>query len=318
MLIFLMAQATATIQADVNLRTLRAAEARQALGRSVEVRRGEVHSITLTIPLLTDRNSYLVVRLPDAAVQEMLGHVRTLPEGQRRAFVTNWVMRNQQAVLEQFVSSGGHERHFRYNVVPVLAQPPIMESTPRRIEEQRAPPVSTRVPRREEHPQPPAERPAQAPPQQAPRAPRQAPQAPSGGLRITRSLPPLPRQVKGGSGTRQSPYRVEPEAGRRSGEGVEATAVNVPFVMSIEGIGTVVFNVTFTASQLARSNQQATRGEVWGIFRQTFDRVAAERQVRTESTAFRDALPNFNRAFEQAIRRVEDADPDVRDYIRTH
>ncbi|MEW6722463.1 MAG: hypothetical protein AB1324_04325 [Candidatus Micrarchaeota archaeon] len=140
-----------SLQAPVERQTLTSAQAQRALSNPVTLRRGEVQSITLTIPLLSDRNSYLVVRLPDESVRALMSHLGTLPQDQRREFTVEWIMRNQQAVLDQYVRSGGSERRFRYDVVPIQAQPPILSSTPRRVDEQR-PPARETVPRREESP----------------------------------------------------------------------------------------------------------------------------------------------------------------------
>ncbi|MEW6035836.1 MAG: hypothetical protein AB1529_04445, partial [Candidatus Micrarchaeota archaeon] len=193
------------LQADVNVRSMRAAEARQAISNPVDVRRGQVRSITLTIPLLTDRGSYLVVRLPDTVVQELLTQARTLPEAERPGFVRDWVMRNQQAVLEQYILSSRGQRRFRYNVVPVQAQPPrVTEATPRRVEDQ-PPPVGTAVPRREERPaepQPPGRgrviQPGPVP--QVPERPVVAPQP-----RPAPRIPEEEREFRGGTGTTRDP-----------------------------------------------------------------------------------------------------------------
>lgn len=127
-----MAQA-APVQADVQRTTLSASDARRQLENPVVVRRGQVQSVTLTIPLLSERNAYLVVRLPDTVVQDLMRQAREVPEADRPAFVRDWIMRNQQAVLEQFVRANRSERRFRYDVVPVPTR--MGEVTPRRVEQ---------------------------------------------------------------------------------------------------------------------------------------------------------------------------------------
>jgi len=114
-------------QADVSVRTLQAGPARTAMASPVQMRRGEVQSITLTIPLLSDRNSYLVVRLPDQAVRDLMAQARALPQEQRAGFIRDWVMRNQQAVLEQHIRSGGRSRQFRYDVVAERPRPALRD-----------------------------------------------------------------------------------------------------------------------------------------------------------------------------------------------
>ncbi|MFH0885023.1 MAG: hypothetical protein V1861_04895 [Candidatus Micrarchaeota archaeon] len=344
-----MTQPTA-LQADVQLRTLRANEAREAISNPVDIRRGEVRTITLTIPLLTDRNSYLVVRLPDQAVQDLLSHVRTLPTNERNNFIREWVMRNQQAVIEQHVRIGGRERRFRYDVVPVQAQPRVSESTPRRVEPQ--PPVSATVPRRE----PPAQVPPQAAPQsrviqpggappaqparrEAPAQPAPAPvvvQPPAVGTArpierpvpapapVRRELPPFPAQIRGGNGSSRTPYRVYKSAAeveqarRRSGQDIADSTIEAPITLSIEGLGDIRFTVAFTARQLTNSARGRTSTELWGIMRQTAERVAAERGVRMEPATLRDAQRAFNRGFASIIQRTESSDENLAAYLRSH
>src|SRR5512143_3049153 len=144
-----MAQA-APLQAEVHRTTLTAAAAREQLTHPLETtRRGEIRSLAITVPLLSERNSYLVVRLPEQMVRDVLSYVGTLPEEQRRDYLAEWIIRNQQAVLSQYVQTGRTQRAFRYNVVPARIEPSVTEAVPRRVEPQ-PPPVANAVPRREE------------------------------------------------------------------------------------------------------------------------------------------------------------------------
>ncbi len=137
-------------QAEAHRTTLTQAAARDQMQNPLSTdRRGAVQSLTITVPLITERNSYLVVRLPANVVQDLLAHVGTLPEDQRRNYLSEWIIRNQQTVLEQYLHSGRSSRPFRYDVVPARMEPPVGEAVPRRVEQQ-PPPVANAVPRREE------------------------------------------------------------------------------------------------------------------------------------------------------------------------
>ncbi len=143
-----MAQA-APLQIEVHRTTLTAAAARDQLTNPVETRRGEIRSLAITVPLLGERNTYLVARLPEPIVRELLTYTATLPEAQRRDYLAEWIIRNQQAVLSQYIQSGRSQRAFRYNAVPARIEPSVVEAVPRRVEQQ-PPPVANAVPRREE------------------------------------------------------------------------------------------------------------------------------------------------------------------------
>ena len=293
---------TAPLQADVQVRTMQAAQANQALSSPVQTRRGEVQGITLTIPLLTERNAYLVVKLPDQAVRELVEKARALPENQRAAFIRGWVMRNQQAILEQHVRSPAGTKSFRYDVVPVAVQP-VAKATPQRTEPPK-PPAAAAVPSRREMP---TERRIQP------------------GPSATRSqLPPLPAQVKGGGGSRASPYVVyRSDADMRrlraqSSSSAKDTIIEMPFRIDVEGLGSVYFTVRASASQLTKSARSATATELWRIFQASMQRIAAERGVRLDSTAVRDARRMFNQSFPRVMQNVEAQDKGLREYLGSH
>lgn len=289
-----------TEHADVQLRTLRANEARQALSNPVEIRNGAVRSITLTIPLLSDNNSYLVVRLPDASVQGLLTQARTLPEADRPGFIRDWIMRNQQAVIEQHLRAGGRDRRFRYDVVPVpVAQPRTQDSTPRRVEPTPQPPVTTSVPSRTTSPQstPPQQAAPATPPQQAaPVAPPQqaqpqqpqtrgrtiqpgAPTAPVVAPPVSTQQPterpivaPAPQQRQeeqwwlGGEGTRRSPYRIRLLTRRATGNGTDASELIIP--ISVTSVGR--FEVSVTLNQVSASRFEASYNEILQLIRRGY------------------------------------------------
>jgi hypothetical protein len=373
----------------------------------VETRRGELRSVTLTIPLLSERNTYLVVRLPNEAVQEAVRQARELPEAERPAFLREWVMRNQQAVIEQYVRSGRSERRFRYDVVPVAATR-VAEATPRRVIEPNPTPRVEESPHRqieqmrrvspdgtdivpagwrrlrqgeqlppdvrvranqvhlerltlgdavvEEfsgtrylylkcwHPpdsrntrrhhgvsvflqaEPRVIRPTEVqgtreitPPPPVER--REIPVAPRRG---ERQLPPFPSQIKGGNGSAQRPYAVymsREEVDRAEQEerrNASTTIVTVPLIVTIEGLGQMRFSVSFRAAQIIRSVRSQTQGELWHIIRQTAERVAAERNVRVESSAYRTGIASYNQSFPQIMAQIERADPDLGRYLSSN
>lgn len=307
-----------SLQADVQFRTLRTAQERRILQNPAEVRRGEVRSITIHVPLLSGRNDYLVVRMPDAAVRDLLSQAQALPQEQRTQFIREWVVRNQQAVLEQYIRSGGSERRFRYDVVPARAPAPrVSEATPRRTEErQPAPPVSVAVPRREQPSSSSGRRVIQ------PTGPSELPIERVPSARTARAeLPPFPSQIRGGSGTRADPlrvYRTEAEvarSGRRRG-GVSESIIQVPITLSIETFGDVQFRVAFTASQLRASARSATQAELWTIFERSVARLAAERGRATDRTAIREARRRYNSTFTTMVRQIESRDEDLAEYLR--
>lgn len=292
------------------------------MAHPVETRRGAVQSITLTVPLLSS-NSYLVVRLPQQAVRDMLEHVRTLPPDQRPGFVREWIMRNQQAVIEQHIRSGGRQRRFRYDVVPVAAVR--LSSTPRRVEGER-PPAGGTVPRREETrsptggsrrpiqprveesrgvsgPAPPA---AMRPPTVAPPpAPVEAP-APQLRRRGARSGP---QEFEGGRGTASDPYRVNILPGRSTGSDLGAQVVRIPFTFSIGE--RVRFSVSVTMSQLADSRIQDTYREIIRVCRSVI------LQHHAQGGTVRLQVPPFAQ-WRQTVRGQLDDDARLRRYLTTH
>lgn len=363
-------------------------------------RRHELRSMSLTIPLLGERNSYLVVRIPNEVAQEAVRLARELPDTERPAFLREWILRNQQAVLEAYARGGRSERRFRFDIVPATAAR-VGEATPRRIAEPNPPqrqapeesphrlietrhfyddgrdvappgwraapanapiPQEVRVranqfqPRRgagqipmgdgriEEfggrrylylacyHTIPAPRHPSvsvyvQAEPQAPPRViqPDQAPERPVAGPRPRaeeRQLPPFPSQIKGGNGSQARPYEVylsRAEVDRAPASASQAdTIVSVPLVLDIEGLGVMRFSVAFRGRQVTRTARGATQGELWQIIRQTADRVAAERGVRVESSAFRTAQTSYAQSFPRIMSQIEAADPDLGRYLSSN
>jgi|GEM_PF-4626956 len=116
--------------ATVEINKLNDRAAKQHLETPVVVRGNRIRSVTLTIPLSeTDRKgrgSYLVVKLPKDAVDELMDRAAALPEEKRTGFIRDWIGRNQEAVLSRYFEirdKGKKTRKFRYDVVPVPSEP---------------------------------------------------------------------------------------------------------------------------------------------------------------------------------------------------
>lgn len=120
-------------EAEVRLQLLPAAQARKQMESPLEMRKGEIKGMTLTIPLLSGPNSYLVVKIPGQAVNELTEQVKTVPEDKRAAFIRQWVMSNQQAALEKYVRDGRTEKRFMYDIVPMRSSLPPGTSITKKI-----------------------------------------------------------------------------------------------------------------------------------------------------------------------------------------
>ena len=115
-----------TLQVQVEVKTLTSSAARQLLTNPVEIRRGEIKSIAIVVPLLSAPNKYLVARFSDQSLQPLMQQLRDLPEAQRQDFVRGWVVRTQQTIYEEYRRDPSRARF-------------IVPSVPRRAEESRPP-----------------------------------------------------------------------------------------------------------------------------------------------------------------------------------
>ncbi|MFH1785774.1 MAG: hypothetical protein ABH842_05080 [Candidatus Micrarchaeota archaeon] len=107
------------------------------LPQNVEILAGKVKSITLVLPLLNEKNAYLVIKLPESVLKDVLEHAAKLPEAQRTQFVQDWLMKNQDVALQQYIKSKA--KVFTLDVVPVRVAEPSrlgtihLEKAPHRI-----------------------------------------------------------------------------------------------------------------------------------------------------------------------------------------
>lgn len=242
------------------------------------------------------QRQYLVARIPLDA--DGLGRrISSIPEAQRAAFIRSWRMRNRDAMIDAYLER--RQARFTFEAIPPSAVSVTGAATPRRTE--RA------APRRAE----------------APATPRrvETPEAgPSAGptLRITRRrLPTLPSQVRGGSGTRASPYQVHLTGGRAT-RGIGAQEIVAPTTLDIEGVGNVYVRVNVTANMINSQRLNTTSGELRTVFSACIRRAAAERGRRLDSSASRTALSQTTRFLRQMAERASGQSAQLREYYRTH
>jgi hypothetical protein len=259
--------------------------------RPVTVRRGRISGVTISVPLITQRNKYLVLSVPSGVVGQLVDHLRTLPAGQRGRYMRRWMGRNQSSMLEAYAESGvsgrrGRQR-FSFTLVPVGTA----GITPRRTRATATPRITS---------------PGAAPRITSPGEVRTGqPTDRTPGLRITRRRKPsLPRTVKGGSGTHSKPYQVRPRKGRAT-RGTGSTQGIAPFIFSIGGLGKVYFEVDFTLSQLGARSRKRTRTELTSIFKAAMKRRAYDQGRRLDSGAVRTAMGKLGSALDRTISKLE-------------
>lgn len=102
--------------------TLGESVARRHLIKPAKVKGGKVTGITIMVPLLSKKDSYLVLKLPTAEVDELLKHVSTLPKGERAGVVRDWVIKNQELMLKEYIKSG-RKQAFSFNLASIVPTP---------------------------------------------------------------------------------------------------------------------------------------------------------------------------------------------------
>lgn len=129
----------------------------------------------------------------------------------------------------------------------------------------------------------------------------------------------LPRQVKGGQGTKDDPFVVRPEFKRGiNGEGSEK--FNVPMKFDIEGIGPVFFKFNFTLSQISKKSRDGIVEEITKIVRPCIEATRQKMYGETIPPSYSESL---NKAI-QLIRRnmlkieqtISDTDPKFASYLK--
>jgi len=212
---------------------------------------GEVTGITLIVKLFDAKDTYLVVTLPKQAVDELVAYIGTLPPGDRRAAVNDWLEKNRLAVQQKY---DGSQKHFTLDVVPVASS---IGATPRKVET----PTSM--------PQPaPTSRPTTAP-----KVEEDVPRP------ITIADFPLPKQVKTvyveeghrkivDGRTSRSAYRAV-LGEQRADSGLGSQGFEAPMGVRITTLGSNTVwtwvNFSFTASQLLPENRDKVINEMISI-----------------------------------------------------
>jgi hypothetical protein len=298
-------------------------------------RKGEATGVVFAVPLFSERNAFLVVRLPQSVAQDLARAVSDKPEAERSQFIRDWVKQNQLAIYDQYISSGGKSRRFRYDVIPVKA--PVLSATPVRTPAQKpeekapiakpapevkAPEAKPSAGRRLSIPdeggaQKPAKPAEIKPPEvKAPevKLPEQKPAGPIARAPVKVELPPLPSEVKGGNGSKTKPYQVVLSPWRES-SGVGATEVKVPITLVIEGLGTIYFMVNVSASQLKNDAISTATSNLVSVCRAALTRYAAESNQTADNTALRDAMRTLNRQLYSVREIVVKSDADVAKYL---
>lgn len=119
----------APLQASVEKTVLTSQKAAQSLNPFELNRRGEISAVTFSVPVFSEKNTYLVVRLPQSVAQELIRAVNDKPADQREQFIREWVTQNQVAIYSQYLSSKA--KRFSYEVVPVASAK--LAATPRKV-----------------------------------------------------------------------------------------------------------------------------------------------------------------------------------------
>jgi len=314
-----------TLQAEVQVKVLKPAEAKKAIDNAVETKNGQVKGITLTISILSPPDTYLVVRLPEKAVQDLLRTASALPADSQERFVSYWVMKNQNAVIGKHLENERLKK-FTFTVVPAseIALPPkTIEATPKRAEEKTQTPVSRTGPPLTAVPIPTEERknPPSVPAVGSGKLETKPPPSPAVEMRET---PSLPKEIKGGNGTKARPFEVyRSSIAVRKGAKEEAKSegenyVAFPVELKIEGIQTAYFTVNLTVSQITKKMRGKTQTDLWSILKDAILAVAAEKGVKLDESAFKDARPRMSANYTRLVEAAEKSDPAIRRYMNTH
>jgi hypothetical protein len=320
-------------RATVEANRLNEKAAGQHLETEVVLRGRSVRSLTQTIPLAEPedrrgRGRYLVVKIPRETVQELKRRAQELPEDRRNDFVRRWMIRNKQAVLEQYLrlrDKSGRKtiKRFRHDVVPVRTERGPM--VPSRREAAPAPSkTAASVPSRREQPTQ-----AKAPPVLVRRAPRtedrgrptaasigslkiSGPKEVSTGAPAEARVPKVrrrkqvyakPSQVRGGYGTKEKPYRIRASSVRRArGKSIAATDVEVPFRINIGELGSIYFILELKANQLTTSSFNTTVTEVSRTVNTMMRRRAASSGQKVDMSA---TSRQVRKALDSAVRDLE-------------
>jgi len=279
-------------QAAVEVKNLNKRAARQQLATPVITRRNKVVSVKITIPLLEKdrkgRGTYLIAELPKEMVDDAIYQASKLPEAKRSAFIRKWIRENQKAVLEQYIKVKGEEpKRFRYDVVPVRGTTGMV------------------VTRTEPAPSP-----------VIPREPTLRPRKPK--------MKSLPKQVKGGLGVPDRPYKVILSSTKRKKTGLEYDRVSRPIKLGIPEIGLshISLDLDLYISQLTDSNVGKTADEVGKVVRGILEYQIYRRNIRAGprdiEEGIRSAVSDAKTAVRVMKRKVAEKGAAYLEYIENN
>ncbi|MFH1520374.1 MAG: hypothetical protein ABID61_01890 [Candidatus Micrarchaeota archaeon] len=107
-------------QSSVEFVTMSNEKAVKMIVPKIEKTDDEVTSITLTLPLLSAKNGYLVIHFPKEPVKKIFDQAKSLPREQQILFVQDWLVKNQNVALNKYL----HDttvHSFRCNMVSMMA-----------------------------------------------------------------------------------------------------------------------------------------------------------------------------------------------------
>lgn len=263
-------------------------------------RKNEATGITLSVPLF-GKNAFLVVRLPKAAVDDLITEAAKRPEPERNAFIREWVKENQVAIYDQYMAAGGNLKHFKYDIIPASATKLSSVPVKRPVEPEQ--PKSRRL---EQTPHIAVERPKPDEPYKM-------------------QIPPLPREVTGGKGdSKKNAYVIEPAANREKDEkSIGSTAIHVSYPIVVEDAAgsdhTIYLQVNYTLSQLRGKAHSQTQQDVRRIMTDTIKHFLAEHNIDPNSPNTQKSIHTAMTSVMQLVQnlppKVANTDANTRSYL---
>lgn len=214
----------------------------------------KITSISIVAHLLEgtgnkDTGNYLVVQVPKKVLEELSAHIQTLPSYQREKFLEDWVAKNRDNMIVNYLvaarRSPSFKRSKKFNfellppVAPKQAKPKVTVPVPRRTEPKPKPAEPKPQPKRT-LPKPPVVKPPRIklPPRTTPE-PQPAVTRP----KVETQAPLKPVLLKGGRGTEDNPYVVKIPVPYGSKIGAEVSRVTFPIIHA--SAGRVYFRLSF-------------------------------------------------------------------------
>jgi len=276
--------------------------------------RGEITEIVLSVPVFFEKNTFLMVHIPKNVVQDLVKSAAALPESERPQFIRDWIKKNQQAVYDKYVASGGKTTHFDYEAAPIAA--PTILPKPKRVE-----PPPTVFPTSQEPPKrtmnlgelvvrgdkPPEEKIALVSPPER-RVIAIAPKI---------EIPPLPKGVRG-SGSPKVPYQIRIE-GNKDSSGIGSRVIEFPFVLKIQDPKSNVIPIYMKAelalSQIKNDAREDSQQEFFGLCQAVIRHYVIENHKDVDETAIRGIRDNIRKVFSTVMSGVAQKDREAAAYL---